>query len=105
MTDIENSQAVVQDTSGNELICDRSGVKARKGGPGLRETWDGLMVLPQHWEPRHPQDFVRAKQYNNEGATSIRPRQTDQFVNGSTWNGSSWDLATGGVSAVSADDL
>lgn len=42
----------------NNAICDTCGriIKASS----LQKTWDGFYVCPQHWEPRHPQDFVRA---------------------------------------------
>lgn len=39
-------------------ICDRCGRKFKSSR--LRPTWDGLMVCERDWEPRHPQDFVRA---------------------------------------------
>lgn len=26
----------------------------------LRRHWQGYYVCPEHWEPRHPQDFVKA---------------------------------------------
>lgn len=26
----------------------------------LRKHWQGYYVCPEHWEPRQPQDFVRA---------------------------------------------
>lgn len=26
----------------------------------LRKHWQGYLVCPQHWEPRHPQDYVKA---------------------------------------------
>ncbi len=42
--------------------CDRCGAK-RKGSE-LRKQWNGWMVCPEHWEPRHPQDFVRAVKEN-----------------------------------------
>lgn len=38
--------------------CDRCGFK-RKASE-LRAQWNNLMVCPEHWEPRQPQDFVRA---------------------------------------------
>ena len=38
--------------------CFRCGMK-RKAGE-LRKQWQGYWVCPEHWEPRHPQDFVRA---------------------------------------------
>jgi hypothetical protein len=42
--------------------CDRCG-RNRKGDE-LKKTWDGLWVCAEHWEPRHPQDFVRAVREN-----------------------------------------
>lgn len=47
---------------GWNACCQRCG-KKRKGGD-LRKTWDGLWVCPEHWEPRHPQDFVKAVKEN-----------------------------------------
>ena len=29
-------------------------------GSQLQLTWQGYRVCPEHWEPRQPQDFVRA---------------------------------------------
>lgn len=42
--------------------CDRCGRK-RKGSE-LRKQWNGWIVCPEHWEPRHPQEFVRAIKEN-----------------------------------------
>ena len=41
----------------NNVICDSCGRK-RKASQ-VRKTWDGFFVCPEHWEPRHPQDYVR----------------------------------------------
>lgn len=42
------------------VICDRCGFK--KLASECRKTWDHLFVCKDTcWEPRHPQDFVRAK--------------------------------------------
>ena len=38
--------------------CFRCGMK-RKASE-LRRQWQGYYVCPEHWEPRQPQDFVRA---------------------------------------------
>lgn len=38
--------------------CDRCGAKFK--GSQLRKTWEGYMCCSRCWEPRHPQDFVRA---------------------------------------------
>jgi hypothetical protein len=37
--------------------CFRCGAK-RKASE-MRKQWQGYYVCPEHWEPRHPQDFVR----------------------------------------------
>lgn len=37
--------------------CFRCGFK-RKAGE-LRRQWQGYWVCQEHWEPRHPQDFVK----------------------------------------------
>ena len=38
--------------------CFRCGRK-RKANE-LKKQWQGYFVCPEHWEPRQPQDFVRA---------------------------------------------
>jgi len=42
--------------------CARCG-KKRKGSDLIRQ-WQGYWVCPEHWEPRQPQDYVRAIQEN-----------------------------------------
>jgi hypothetical protein len=74
MTDIENSNAV--EIPSNYEICDRTGFRVPRGT--LKREWNGLMVRPQSWEPRHPQDFVRATSDRQRG--SPRPEQTDTFI-------------------------
>jgi len=37
--------------------CFRCGA-TRKAGE-MRKQWQGYWVCPEHWEARHPQDFVR----------------------------------------------
>lgn len=39
-------------------VCARCG--NRRKASSLVKTWDGLYVCAEHWEPRHPQDFVKA---------------------------------------------
>lgn len=39
-------------------ICDVCGWKYKASD--LRRRWDNLMVCAKDWEPRHPQDFIRA---------------------------------------------
>lgn len=40
-------------------VCYECGRK-RKAST-LRKHWQGYFVCPEHWEPRQPQDFVRAQ--------------------------------------------
>ena len=43
----------------NWVICDRCGFAIY--GSQAKTTWDGLVVCPEDWEPRHEQDFVRSR--------------------------------------------
>ena len=108
-TAITNSDASANDDLGKrfETICDRSGFRIKRNG-SIMETWDGYKTIPRFGERfRQPQDFVRGKKHLNEGATSIRPRQTDREFNTKTWNTTTlvWDQGTGGVDDVSSGDL
>ena len=40
-------------------ICDICGNKFKASK--LKKQWDGLMVCPQDFSPRHPQEFLRGK--------------------------------------------
>ncbi len=42
----------------NNAICDRCGRPFKASQ--LKKTWDGLWVCERDWEPRHPQDYVKA---------------------------------------------
>jgi len=37
--------------------CDECGFTYKASQ--LRKRWDGAMVCPQDWEPRHPQDLIQ----------------------------------------------
>lgn len=39
------------------VACWRCGRKRK--GDEMRRQWQGFWVCPEHWEPRHPQDFVK----------------------------------------------
>ena len=77
--DIQNADAG-PDSGNRNNICQVSGFKAKAGE--LIERYDGLMVLPQFWESRHPQDMVRTKPDRTYGAQ--RPEPADTFVSTST---------------------
>lgn len=53
-------------------VCFRCG--AKKKASELRRQWQGYMVCPEHWEPRHPQDFVKSVP-DNPGVPWSQPEQ------------------------------
>lgn len=59
------------------IICDRCGFKVLRSQ--ARKTWDGLIVCRKDWEPRHPQDFVKARS-DRQAVRDPRPEQTDSFI-------------------------
>jgi len=77
MTDIVNLQATPEPDS--VTICAYSGFRIREGDE-VRRTWDGHLVLARFWEPRHPQDFVRARPETPERPSQGMLRPEDQFV-------------------------
>lgn len=58
----------------NLEICQRTGFKVPRST--LRKQWDGLMVRPESYEGRHPQDFVRAPAENPKGSPAPEPADT-----------------------------
>lgn len=60
-----------------EALCDECGCKFKASE--LRKRWDGLMVCERDWEPRQPQDFVRAK-VDIQAVPWSRPEPSDTFV-------------------------
>jgi len=67
----------VTDTS-NYVICDRSGWRAKPGE--LRPTWDGLMVLPEFWEPRPETDRTKVNPEHLPGAKNPEPIGDEIFL-------------------------
>ena len=76
-TPIVNTNATA-DTGNRYNICDYSGFRAKPGE--LVPTWDGLMVLPEFWEPRNDADFVRTRPENQRGALNPEPVGNPTFV-------------------------
>jgi hypothetical protein len=58
-------------------ICDVCGFKHKLSQ--LRKRWDGAMVCRADWEPRHPQDFVKARPERNH-VKDARPGAEPWFV-------------------------
>ena len=48
------------ESGGWNLICDVCSIKHKAGK--AKHRWDGVIVCPNCYEQRHPQDFVRTKQ-------------------------------------------
>ena len=59
------------------VICDVCGRQYK--AEGLRPRWDGLMVCLEDWEPRQPQDFVRA-QADKIAPPWSRSESSDTFI-------------------------
>lgn len=61
----------------HNIICDRCGRKIKASQS--RKTWDNLVVCPEDWEPRHPQDVIRIRA-EEPGVKDPRPRPDDYFL-------------------------
>jgi hypothetical protein len=60
-----------------KAICDSCGRIFKNSQ--LRKRWDGLMVCQSDWEPRQPQDFVRAHA-DTQAVPWSRPEASDVFI-------------------------
>ena len=67
-------------------VCYQCGQK-RKASM-LKKHWQGYFVCPEHWEPRHPQDFVRGLP-DIQTPPWAQPEPADTFVLTCTPDGSS----------------
>ena len=65
-------------------VCYQCGRKFKAGT--LMKHWQGFWVCPAHWEPRHPQDFVRSVP-DVMTPPWTQPMPADQFVAFCTPNG------------------
>jgi len=61
----------------HNVICDYSGFKVKASE--CRMTWDGFFVRKDLWEPRHPQDFLKARG-DKQSVDIARPEKTDSFL-------------------------
>lgn len=62
-------------------ICDVCGFKYKSSE--LKQRWDGLMVCPEDWEQRHPQELIRPIQDQNR-LPWTRPEGTDVYITACT---------------------
>lgn len=61
----------------HNLISDRSGYKIKS--TRARKEWTGAIVDKSEWEPRHPQDFLRAK-VDRQAVPNPRTEATNSFL-------------------------
>ena len=59
------------------LYCDVCSKKIKASE--AKQRWDGFIVCAEDWEPRHPQDFVRAVR-DDQTVSNPRPEQPDVFI-------------------------
>jgi len=59
------------------VTCDRCSKKIK--AHQAKHEWTGFIVCGDCWEPRHPQDFVRARQ-DKISVPFTRPRPPDVFT-------------------------
>lgn len=67
----------------HNAICDVCGFKYKFSQ--LLKNWQNLYVCKKCWEPRHPQDFVRAVK-DRQSVPVSRPRNLTNFVAETSWN-------------------
>lgn len=68
----------------HNAVCYECGRK-RKASE-LKKHWQGYYVCPEHWEPRHPQDYVRNVQ-ERQVPPWVQPPPADSFRAVCTFNG------------------
>ena len=62
----------------NWLVCDVCGCNVYSSA--ALERWDGAVVCKQDWEPRHEQDFVRARADKIKPDGLLRPEGEDDYT-------------------------
>jgi hypothetical protein len=82
-------------------ICDVCGQKYKAGD--MRRRWDGLMVCAHDWEPRHPQDFLRAVP-DRQNVPWSRPQTSDVFIPVCTYISSAGMADIGTADCAKADN-
>lgn len=66
------------DPGNHWVVCDVCGFDIRV--KDIKERWDGLMVCPEDYELRHPQDFVRATDEDNSAKGPVRTEPSSNFI-------------------------
>ena len=86
----------------HNAVCYECGMKFKASE--LRKHWKGYYVCERHWEPRHPQDFVRAVPAEKppvfvQKPVDIHIEVLNVFVDG---GGSTAGIAIAGVAVAGA---
>ena len=76
----------------HKFVCDVDGMEYYSEDKRIR--WDGAVVHKNNWEPRHPQDLIKAVK-EDTSIKDARPEQPDTFVE---------DPYSGYVGYVTKDD-
>jgi hypothetical protein len=72
------------------------------------KTWDGKIVCPNDWEPRHEQDFVRGRADDTAAKGLVRPPSTDTFIffgSVCTTNAALADIGQAGCATVGVTEV
>lgn len=80
-------------------LCDVCSMKVKASK--TKQRWDGLIVCPGCYEPRHAQDFLRVRS-DKITVPFTRPRPTDTFVS-VTYDSSTFQCIPSGVYATAGD--
>ena len=59
----------------NDLHSDRTNFRVDE----LKTEWTGMMVAPEEWEPRHPQEYVKSRGGEKEYGPQ-NPEPDDNFL-------------------------
>lgn len=59
------------------MVCDVCGCDRRYSQ--MRRRWDNLWVCADDWEPRHPQDFLKARE-DDSAPPVTRPADDTTFL-------------------------
>lgn len=65
--------------------------------------WDGMIVCPDHYDPRHPLDFVKSTHDDQRVPISRSPPVTDSFIIDTDGTVSSTNVITNGTFAADTD--
>lgn len=77
MTDIGKGKADYLELGDWNAVCFECGRKFKASM--MKKHWQGYWVCPEHWEPRHPQDFVRAIR-EVQAPPWTQPMPADSFI-------------------------